>query len=150
MQSVSQNIRAVEDKRAHPIIFKAVSSANSNLTVNANDYLPFNSLVFSYPDAASYDTINYSYTVPVNGIYQFSYRLYVNSSSTLNGKIAFLKNNTTIAITGNLGANIESLTALESCNAGDVIRVRCLIGNGLIFWMNPVHCSFSGQLIYEL
>ena len=127
-----------------------VNSGNGTFTYSLNDYIIFNSLVFSYPNSSSYNTTNSTYIVPVSGIYQFSYRLFVSSTPSTSSKIGLLKNGVTIAITGNVSANIESLTTLESCNVGDIIRVRCLFGTGLSFWMNPEHCSFSGELIYEI
>ena len=143
MLSLSQQIKK-------PIIFKASSTGNGIVTFNPGTIAPFDKLIFCYPDASSFNTTTYSYTVPKNGIYQFSYRLYCNTTPPTITKMAISKNNIDVFVAGNVAANVEALTTLESCVIGDVINVRCVVGTNITFWFHSIHCSFSGQLIYEI
>ena len=143
MLSLSQQIKK-------PIIFKASSNGNGIVTFNAGTIAPFDKLEFCYPDTSAFNTTTYSYTVPRDGIYQFSYRLYCNSLPPTISKMAISKNNINIMVAGNVAANVEALTTLESCVIGDVINVRCVVGSSLTFWFQSIHSSFSGQLIYEI
>ena len=79
MLSLSQQIKKT-------IIFKASSTGNGIVTFNAGTIAPFDKLIFCYPNASAFNTTTYSYTVPKNGIYSFSYRLYCNTNPPTNNK----------------------------------------------------------------
>jgi hypothetical protein len=150
MISISQRIKNVEIKTANPIIFKATSNYNGQFTFIVGNVIRFESLVFCYPEISYYNTETCSYTVPKNEIYQFSYILFSSSTANTYAKIAITKNNIEISVSGGNAANIETSNTLESCMEGDVINVKCIAGSNIVCWMSQSHCSFSGQLIYEI
>ena len=58
------------------VLFKITSSLSSNQVFTTNVIAKYNNIVFCYPNTSDFNTSTYTYTVPVSGIYQFTFRLY--------------------------------------------------------------------------
>lgn len=143
----------VNETQISPInyLFKASSNFNSNKVYSAGNTIEFNSITFCYPLQSSFNIINFSYTIPKNGIYQFSYNIYLNSPpTTSNTRMAFYKNGIKMMISGSYASNIESCTTLEECNENDLIDVRYQIGPNITLFMATDVCSFCGVLLKEV
>jgi hypothetical protein len=150
MTSLNERILILENSTApseNPCVFKITSNLNSNQIFNAGVVAKFDKIEFCFPNVSDFNTNNYTYTVPVSGIYQFTYKLYSNQSPSTNARFAINKNGSDVAISGGTMANVETVTTLESCNVGDVISVSCEIGINLSLWMSPIHSWFMGFLV---
>ena len=145
MQSLNQRLLVFEQDK---VLFKIDTNLETNQTFASGTVAQFNSIKFSYPMTSSFNTSTFTYTVPRNGIYQFGFNLFHQSSTTSNGRFAIYKNDVPIAITGALTANSESLTTLEECVVGDQINVRCfLTSTNLLVFMSTSRSWFYGILI---
>ena len=132
------------------VLFKITSSTQVNQVFTTNVIAKFNNIVF-YPNTSNFNTDNFTYTVPVSGIYQFTFRLYPTHDATHQARFSININGVDVSITGSTIANIETLTSLEQCNVGDQVQVRCQLTNRLLnVTMSPLHSSFHGQLISTL
>ena len=143
----------VNETQISPInyLFKVASNLNSNKVYSAGDTLDFNLIKFCYPLQSSFNINDFSYIIPKNGIYQFSYNIYLNTSpTTANTRMAFYKNGVKMMISGSYASNIESCTTLEECNESDLITVRYHIGPNLTLFMSNDGCSFTGVLLKEI
>ena len=133
------------------VLFKITSSLSSNQVFTTNVIAKYNNIVFCYPNTSDFNTSTYTYTVPVSGIYQFTFRLYPTHNTTHQARFSININGIDVSITGSTIANIETLTSLEQCNVGDQVQVRCQLTNRLLqVFMSPLHSSFHGQLISTL
>ena len=133
------------------VLFKITSSLSSNQVFTTNVIAKYNNIVFCYPNTSDFNTSTYTYTVPVSGIYEFTFRLYPTHNTTHQARFSININNIDVSITGSTIANIETLTSLEQCNIGDQVQVRCQLTNRLLnVYMSPLHSSFHGQLISTL
>ena len=130
------------------VIFKITSNLSTNQVFTTNVIAKYNNIVFCYPNTSDFNTNTYTYTVPVEGIYQFTFRLYPTHDVTHQARFLININGVDVSITGSTIANIETLTSLEQCNVGDQVQVRCQLTNRLLqVYMSPLHSSFHGQLI---
>ena len=137
-------------------LFKITSNLSANQTFTQGTVAKFNNLVFCYPSPAAFNTSTYTYTVPQSGIYQFTYKLYPNytgtNSSDIGARIALNLNGVNVSVSGSVLGNIETMTALEVCAAGDTVKVQCAVANqgSLSLFMSPNHSWFTGILISAL
>jgi hypothetical protein len=137
-------------------LFKITSNLSANQTFTQGTVAKFNNLVFCYPPPAAFNTSTYTYTVPLSGIYQFTYKLYPNYTGTNNtdigARIALNLNGVNVSVSGSVLGNIETMTALEVCAAGDTVKVQCAVANqgSLSLFMSPNHSWFTGILISAL
>ena len=130
------------------VIFKITSNLSTNQVFTTNVIAKYNNIVFCYPNTSDFNTNTYTYTVPVEGIYQFTFRLYPTHNVADQARFSININGVDVSITGSTIANIETLTSLEQCNVGDQVQVRCQLTNRLLqVYMSPLHSSFHGQLI---
>jgi uncharacterized membrane protein len=161
MNSLNQRLSILESTspggtEAGPkTLFKVSSNLNGNQTFTQGTVAKFDNLVFCYPSASAFNTSTYTYTVPQTGIYQFTYKLYPNYSgnnTNTNARIAININGSNVSISGSVLGNIETMTTLELCTAGDQVRVECSFANqgSLLLFMNPNHAWFTGILISAL
>ena len=133
------------------VLFKITSNLSTNQVFTSNVIAKYNNIVFCYPNTSDFNTSTYTYTVPVAGIYQFTFRLYPTHDVTHQARFSININNIDVSITGSTIANIETLTSLEECNVGDQVQVRCQLTNQLLqVYMSPLHSSFHGRLISTL
>ena len=133
------------------VLFKITATTYINQVFTTNVIAKFNNIVFCYPNTSDFNTNTYTYTVPVTGIYQFTYRLYPTQNVGHQARFSININGVDVSITGSTVANMETLTSLEQCNIGDQVQVRCQLTNQLLnIMMSPDHCSFHGQLISTL
>ena len=134
-------------------LFKITSNLSANQIFTQGTVAKFNNLVFCYPSPAAFNTSTFTYTVPQSGIYQFTYKLYPNYPGTnntdINARIAFNINGVYVSISGSVLGNIETMTTLEVCSAGDTVRVECAFANqgSLTLYMSPNYSWFTGILI---
>jgi len=133
------------------VLFKITSNLSTNQIFTSNVIAKYNNIVFCYPNTSDFNTSTYTYTVPVSGIYEFTFRLYPTHNTTHQARFSININGIDVSITGSTIANIETLTSLEQCNIGDQVQVRCQLTNRLLnVYMSPLHSSFHGQLISTL
>ena len=130
------------------VLFKITSNLNSNQNFTTNVIAKYNNVIFCYPNTSDFNVNTFTYTVPVSGIYQFTFRLYPTHNVTHQARFSININGVDVSITGSTIANIETLTSLEQCNVGDQIQVRCQLTNQILsVYMSTLHSSFHGQLI---
>lgn len=130
------------------VLFKITSNLNSNQNFTTNVIAQYNNVIFCYPNTSDFNVNTFTYTVPVSGIYQFTFRLYPTHNVTHQARFSININGVDVSITGSTIANIETLTSLEQCNVGDQIQVRCQLTNQILsVYMSTLHSSFHGQLI---
>ena len=124
MTSLNQIISVFEQDK---VKFKATTDLETNITFNTGNVTPFNKVAFCYPNSSDFNTTTFKYTVPRDGIYQFTYQLFQSSAPTSSTKFGIFKNNNAIAVAGAYVSNSEAMTTLESCAVGDQIDVRCFV-----------------------
>lgn len=130
------------------VLFKITSNLNANQVFTTNVIAKYNNVIFCYPNTSDFNVNTFTYTVPVSGIYQFTFRLYPTHNVTHQARFSININGVDVSITGSTIANIETLTSLEQCNVGDQIQVRCQLTNQILsVYMSTLHSSFHGQLI---
>ena len=130
------------------VLFKITSNLNANQDFTTNVIAKYNNVIFCYPNTSDFNVNTFTYTVPVSGIYQFTFRLYPTHNVTHQARFSININGVDVSITGSTIANIETLTSLEQCNVGDQIQVRCQLTNQILsVYMSTLHSSFHGQLI---
>ena len=145
MTSLNQRISVFEQDK---VIFKATTDLETNITFNTGNVAPFNKIAFCYPNTSDFNTSTYKYTVPRNGIYQFTFQLFQSSTPSTSTKFGFYKNNAAVAVAGAYVSNSEALTFLENCVVGDTIDVRCyLTSSSVIVFMSEIRCWFTGILV---
>lgn len=127
--------------------FKASSNLNANQNFNSGNIAQYNFLDFCVPSSTAYDTATYSYTVQKDGIYNFTYKLYCQTSSTSAARFGIYKNNGLVAISGQFVGNIETATLLMNCVVGDYVSIKCLFGSNISCMMSNQHSWFQGYLL---
>ena len=137
------------------VYFKVNSNLSTNQVFSSGTIAQFNNIVFCYPSTSDFNTTTYKYTVPVDGIYQFSFRLYPNYPGSINtdtiARFAINKNGQDVSVSGSRLGNIEATTILESCLSGDLICIRCSLSNTILnMYMSNLHSEFTGHLISTL
>src|SRR6056300_1749132 len=66
------------------VYFKITSNLGTNQIFSTGTIAKFNNLVFCSPNSTAFNTTTYKYTVPIDGIYQFTYVMYPNYPGSIN------------------------------------------------------------------
>lgn len=136
------------------IYFKITSNLGTNQIFSTGTIAKFNNRVFCSPTSTDFNTSTYKYTVPIDGIYQFTYSMYPNYPGMTTDTVARFSiniNGSDVIISGSRLGNIETATTLESCVAGDIVCVKCSLSNTTLnMWMSTQHSWFTGHLISTL
>jgi hypothetical protein len=117
--------------------FRITSTESSVVTIELNEVVNFNELdltngCFCIPNSSSYDLIYKRYTVPVDGYYEFSYRIFVASTNYVRISIKqdFIAGGTTqLCISGSRPDSSEYMSVIAFANAGDLIYVQVTLGS---------------------
>ena len=108
------------------------------LTSNVNDFcLPTN-----------IDFSNNVYTVPINGLYKFSYELFISNLETVSvsktGTISIMKNDVSILDSGIFMITSNRGSCISQCSVGDTISIK---NTSTTINVNMSLSTFSGYLI---
>ena len=100
------------------------------LVVNSGEVIPFNVVTYNLNNGI-YDTDNYKYTVPDDGIYLITVRLTYNQSVTQASSIGIYRNSEVDPVfrNGKSSGNSESITATCYCIAGHTYYVKVASGS---------------------
>jgi hypothetical protein len=104
---------------------------------------------YCVPSETAYDVTSSSYTVPITGYWNLTYRLAVDGGSlNANARVAMCVNGVAKSRSGDTLSSIEFFQDTLYLMAGDVLDVRCVQADAnLTFIINPFGGSFSGELI---
>ena len=124
--------------------FQVTSSFNANQTMTANVVSKFNLIEYCTP-AGSFNTSNYQYIIPIDGIYSFSIKLFINSTDEKNFRMGIYLNETLKLHGGASAETSETMTCVLRCEMGQIVYVACVSSSGPVnVYMAPVHSVFNG------
>lgn len=145
MLSLNNRITALENTSV--VAFKAVSNVVGTYTFSEGTVAPFNDSPFCVPDATKYDTAESSYTVPVEGIYQFTIKMHSDVATSITADLALYKNGSPLSFVGVSGSITSVVT--DQCAVGDVYQVKMhSSGSNVQMTMTQGYAHFEGHLIY--
>ena len=79
---------------------------------------------YCVPDISAYDRALYQYTVPVSGIWEFGWQIYVMSPATQSVRLRLIIDGAEALSTGASAGNIESAKFVGYVNAGAVVFIK--------------------------
>ena len=145
MLSLNNRITTLETPSV--VAFKAVSDVFDDYLFNTGTVAPFNVLSFCVPDATRYNTAECSYTVPVEGIYQFTIKTHNDIPPNAAIDLALYKNGLVFSLVRVFGQIITVVT--DHCMVGDVYQVKMPSTgeSGVVLRMSQFRAHFEGHLI---
>ena len=96
----------------------------------------------------AYNTTTYTYTIPVAGVWLFTWACFTNTSGFGNGsaRTQIQVNGSNILSVGNYTANTANITT-HYCNMGDTVRMHTGTNFSAHYWAAIAHNRFTGALI---
>jgi len=111
----------------------------ANQSMTANVVSKFNLLEYCTPTGSFY-TSNYQYIIPIDGIYSFSIKLFINSTDEKNFRMGIYLNETLKLQGGASAETSEAMTCVLRCEMGQIVYVACVSSSGPVnVYMAPVH-----------
>ena len=119
----------------------------ANQSMTANVVSNFNLIEYCTP-TGSFDTNNYQYIIPIDGIYSFSIKLFINTTEEKTFRIGIYLNETLKLQGGASAETSESMTCILRCEMGERVYIACVSTVGPVnVYMAAGHSVFNGYRI---
>ena len=126
--------------------FQTTSNVNNNQSISAGVIAAFNAIEFCVPSVSAYNTATYTYTCPVAGLYNFGFKIFVNTI-TGNFRMAIFKNAGILLGMGGVSSEAsEAFNVVVQMAAGDTVYMSAITGTALVY-MAPQHSWWYGYLL---
>ena len=134
----------------NPTLPSFIATVSGGSYTNTSGYYPASTAILNQGN--HYDTSNYRFTVPIDGVYLFTFNaLHNNTSSTsrpmfyINGGSTYNNLDNGMSNVNSNGSNSNVTTALIKLVAGDYVQVKSQSGD--LYYYAGSASSFTGCLI---
>ena len=143
------NIASLRDDLNQVILDRVVYAFQATSNLNANQLMAdgvtalFNSIEICTP-AGDFNISTFRYIVPIDGVYTFGFKCFINTVAT-NFRMGIYQNNNAKVMGGAGNEATEGMDCILKCIAGDTIHVGCITGSVRILW----DLSIVGFMVIE-